>query len=305
MNIQQLEYVITIDRYMSFNKAAQVLFISQPGLSAAIKELEKEIGFHIFTRSSKGSTPTAKGSEFIKDAQKILAQLHEFQNQYNSSHSDSSVLSISPGRYSFVTASLMKFLNSDFNDAKRYSIYVNETNTYQTIEDVHSKKSEVGFIHVKSSESDDWKKALDEKGLSYHFLIQTRSCIILKKDHPLVHIKNLKKKDIFKFPLIQTTGFNSIYNSYDNHCGNLDFNQFKKRIYTNNRTFLYDYLKETEAIFIGITNLAISELHPETTTIPIPGNTDTWDIYYVKMADNPLSINTKQFIDILKDNFCS
>ena len=61
MNVMHLRYAVEISKTKSINKAAENLFMSQPNLSRAIKELESSIGIDIFKRTSKGMTVTPKG----------------------------------------------------------------------------------------------------------------------------------------------------------------------------------------------------------------------------------------------------
>lgn len=308
MNLQQLEYAVTIERYSSFNKAAQALFISQPALSFSIRELEKEIGFSIFTRTNKGSKVTDEGKIFLSSAKEILLKMHELQHKYNNtSTEDAPVVRISSGRYSFITYALIEFYNTYLSSTSNFSIYVNETDTHQTIDDVLNKKSEIGIIHVKNN-NNNWKELLQEKGIEYSYLFQSHACIIVRKNHPLTYRKNITYSDLFNFPLIHTVGFDSIYNNYDNQNYKTEYGKFEKRIYTNNRTFVYDYLRNSDAIYIGVTNLSITNLQPSIVTLPLPSMSgsiekDTWDFYYVKLKLSPLTSNTKLFLETIKNLF--
>ena len=66
MTIQQLKYVIAISEAGSYNKAAEVLYISQPSLTNAVQDLEREIGVTVFNRSGRGVSLTNDGMEFIQ-----------------------------------------------------------------------------------------------------------------------------------------------------------------------------------------------------------------------------------------------
>ena len=81
MNILHLKYALEIDKYKSINKAAEMLFMSQPNLSRALKELEDDLGISIFKRTSKGMDTTMQGEEFLSYAKKILAQIDEVENK--------------------------------------------------------------------------------------------------------------------------------------------------------------------------------------------------------------------------------
>ena len=74
MTLTQLNYIITIAETKSMNKAAEKLYVSQPSLTNAIKELEKELGITIFYRSGRGVTLTNDGAEFLLYAKQIYGQ---------------------------------------------------------------------------------------------------------------------------------------------------------------------------------------------------------------------------------------
>ena len=74
MTLQQMKYVIEIAERGSMNEAAKSLFMSQPSLSATIKDLEDELGITIFQRSNRGIELTTEGSEFLGYVRQILDQ---------------------------------------------------------------------------------------------------------------------------------------------------------------------------------------------------------------------------------------
>ena len=75
MTIQQLQYVLEIARCGSASRAAKNLFLSQPNLSSAIKNLEQELGFPIFERTSAGMKLTPAGARLAKEASVIMEHL--------------------------------------------------------------------------------------------------------------------------------------------------------------------------------------------------------------------------------------
>ena len=82
MTIQQLNYVITISEKGSLNKAAEVLFVTQPSLTSAVRELEKELGIILFNRGGKGVTLTNDGAEFIQYARQVVTQYDRLLEKY-------------------------------------------------------------------------------------------------------------------------------------------------------------------------------------------------------------------------------
>lgn len=84
MNILHLKYAVEVAKAGSLSKAAEALYMNQPNLSRAIKELEASLGITIFGRSAKGVYVTPEGEEFLGYARKILSQIDEVEAIYKS-----------------------------------------------------------------------------------------------------------------------------------------------------------------------------------------------------------------------------
>lgn len=80
MNIQQLEYLIAVDKYKHFGKAAQACFITQPTLSAMIQKFEDELDVKIFDRTTHPIRTTDIGSQIIEQAKKVIDSVNELRN---------------------------------------------------------------------------------------------------------------------------------------------------------------------------------------------------------------------------------
>lgn len=74
MTIQQMKYIIAIVQCGSITEAAKQLFISQPSLSNAVKDIEAEAGIEIFQRAAKGITLTTDGMEYLSYARRVVEQ---------------------------------------------------------------------------------------------------------------------------------------------------------------------------------------------------------------------------------------
>ena len=81
MNIQYLKYAVEVARIGSISRAAEELYIAQPNLSRAIKELEKDLGITIFDRNSKGMTLTHDGERLVEYGKAILRQINEVETR--------------------------------------------------------------------------------------------------------------------------------------------------------------------------------------------------------------------------------
>lgn len=117
MTLQQLKYVIEVARSRSISKAAQVLFISQPSLSNALKELEKEIGIKIFSRTNKGIHVTKEGSEFLGYARQVLEQAELLENRYSNNAAPQHHFAVSAQHYAFAVSAFVRLLKDYDRDS--------------------------------------------------------------------------------------------------------------------------------------------------------------------------------------------
>ena len=74
MTLQQMEYVLAVDRFRHFAKAAEHCRVTQPTLSAMIQKLEEELGTKIFDRGQQPVCPTPAGVLVISQAHNVLFQ---------------------------------------------------------------------------------------------------------------------------------------------------------------------------------------------------------------------------------------
>lgn len=302
MNISQLKYIIETARCGSINKAAKSLLVSQPWLSACIKDLEEELNFTLFERTSKGVLLTVEGKEFIKNANQLLLQIEKMQSLYNHNTNDHapSILKISTGRYSFVTKVCIDFYNKYFDRCPNFTIHSDESNCQTVVTNIFNKKSEIGIIHVSDKSDEIWKNKLDEKGIEYNFLFHSASCIVLRKKHPLCGNKDLTIEDLFDFPLFHTTGKNAQLSHYDETPNLYPYEKFNRNVYTNNRNSVFDFISHSNAIYLANSDYAIKELHPNLTTVPYPSNKVSWSFYWIKLKNMKLSQNAINFIKLLE-----
>lgn len=301
MNFRQLEYVLEVERCGSINKASQSLLISQPALSAAVRELEAELGFALFERSSKGIVSTAEGKRFIQAVRQIVDQWNHVLKSHTVDRAESPmVLRIASGRYSFLSAAVIRFCEQEMDMHPSFSLYVNENGNADVVQDVFGRKADLGFIHVKNVNDEAWKKRLKARDMEYIFLFRAYSCVTFRKDHPLAKKGSFSAEDIYAYPQVRTTSKMTDYCNYDASQPFTGYEKFKKNIFTNNRCTLYDVLSRTDAVFLGITAHYVTEFHPDLVTIPIHEDESTWNIYCVRLRGAAPNPHAAQFIHVLQ-----
>ena len=144
MNINQLKYVLQIAGSSSMREASTKLYVSQPALSASIRELEEELGILIFERTNKGISLTAEGRDFLVYAKKAVGQYEILEDRYLSKDSDKERFSVSTQHYNFAIKAFTDVIRAA--DPAKYLFSIHETKTRDVLNDVSSMKSEVGII---------------------------------------------------------------------------------------------------------------------------------------------------------------
>ena len=200
MTIQQLKYIITISEKGSLNKAAEVLFITQPSLTSAVRELEKELGITLFNRGGKGVTLTNDGTEFLQYARQVVAQYDRLLEKYGTGGTLRKKFGISTQHYSFAVKSFVEMVKHF--DTDEYEFAIRETKTSDVIEDVTTGKSEVGILYLSDFNRKAIGKFLKSNQLEFHPLIQCEPYVYLWKGHPLAKQKSIRLAELRDYPCL-------------------------------------------------------------------------------------------------------
>ncbi|SNU07970.1 DNA-binding transcriptional regulator, LysR family [Lachnospiraceae bacterium] len=200
MTLNQLKYVIEISRQNSINDAAKSLFISQPSLTAALKQLEQEIGFELFIRTNTGITLTAKGEEFLGYAKSVVEQYDILDAKYISKSNIKRTFSVSMQHYTFAVNAFMSVINQYGMD--EYEFEVHETRTYDVIDNVRNQRSEIGVLYMNDYNSAVLNKILRDAGLKFTPLFDCSIYAYMSKNNPLANKKQVTMKDLDDYPCL-------------------------------------------------------------------------------------------------------
>lgn len=200
MTLAQLHYAITISEMGSLNKASEVLYVAQPSLTSAIKELEKELGIVIFNRSGRGVTLTNDGVEFISYARQLYQQYELFLERYGKNGTLKKKFGVSTQHYSFAVKSFVELVKK-FNTVE-YEFAIRETKTREIIEDVSTSKSEIGIIYLSDFNRKVLLKLLHTNNLEFHKLVECDAYVYLWKGHPLATCKSIRFEQLADYPCL-------------------------------------------------------------------------------------------------------
>lgn len=296
MTLQQLKYVITISKSGSMHTAADELFITQPNLSKAIKDLELEMGITIFNRTNKGVLLTDDGTKFLSYARQVVEQANLLEDIYKNKESIKRIFAISSQHYGFVVNAFVKLVETLGKDTYEFSL--RECKTYDVINDVKDGRSELGVIYFSRFNSEIMKKVISSNGLSYEFLFEAKPHVLLSKNHPLANKERLTLDDLDAYPrLSYDQGLNnSFYYSEEPHA----LESVSKAIVVSDRATLFN-------ILIGLNGYTISSGMISSSLdgnniISIPLETDeVMNLVYIYDSDKPMKEITKQYLAILRE----
>lgn len=211
MTLQQLRYVVTVADKGTISEAAKVLFVSQPSLTNAIKELENEMQLIIFNRTNKGIVVSNEGDEFLAYARQVLEQANLLEEKYLNIKKQSPRFSVSTQHYSFAVNAFVDVIREFGGD--QYDFTLRETQTYEIIEDVSRLKSEIGILYTSSKNNDVITKLIKQNELEFKELFLAKPHVFISSKHPLAFKDVITLEELEKYPYLsfEQGDYNSFY----------------------------------------------------------------------------------------------
>lgn len=247
MTILQLKYAITIANASSMRQAADKLFISQPALSSSIRELEEELGIHIFERTSRGIIVTEEGKEFLEYAKQAVSQYAILEDRYISEDKNKNHFSVSMQHYVFAVRAFVNTIKK--YDSSKYVYTVRETKTYEVLSDVSDLKSEVGIVAYTKDNEKLMKKLFQKNRLCFEQLMVRDTYAYVSRNHPLAHRKEISIEELREYPCVSfdQSSENDFY-LYEEALSNYEFD---KLIKSNDRATSTEILAHLNGYSIG------------------------------------------------------
>ena len=198
MTLQQIKYILTISQTGSMNKAAEILYVSQPSLTAAVHELGRELGITIFLRSGRGVHLTQDGSEFLTYARQLYHQYDAIVEKYGPAGKRKKKFGVSAQHYSFAVKAFVETVKAC--NADEYEFAVREEQTMQVIRDVQTLRSEIGILYLSDFNRNFLQKIFRANDLEFHKLIDCSVYAYLCKWHPLAGREYVTVHDLADYP---------------------------------------------------------------------------------------------------------
>lgn len=238
MTLTQLRYVVAVAGERSMNEAAKKLFISQPSLSAAVRELETEIGIEIFRRTGRGIMLTPEGEEFIGYARQVTEQCQLIETKYVQKENIRRKFGVSMQHYTFAVNAFVEMVKQF--GMEKYEFAVRETKTYEVIEDVKNFKSEIGILYLNEFNSKVLNKLFAEYDLEFQEILRCSIYVYLWKGHPLATKQEITLEELEDYPCLSFEQGN--YNSFYFAEEVLSNYQYKQLIKANDRATLLNLM---------------------------------------------------------------
>ncbi len=238
MTLVQLKYIITVAEQGNITRAAKELFLSQPSLTAAIRELENELGIEIFARTNKGVSLTPEGEEFLSYARQVMDQIQLIEGRYGSNAPIKHEFCVSTQHYSFAVEAFVELIKQF--GGEQYDFRIRETKTHELIDDVAHLRSAVGVLYLNEFNRAVLQKTIKENELTFHSLFVAKPHVFVSAFSPLAKKTVLTLEDLAPYPRLsyEQGEHNSFYFSEEI----LSTMECKKDIMVSDRATLFNLL---------------------------------------------------------------
>lgn len=300
MTLQQLRYAIEVANKGSMNEAAKGLFISQPSLSNAIKELEQEIRITIFTRTNKGIQVSVEGAEFLGYARQVVEQTELLEEKYLGTKPSKQKFSVSTQHYSFAVNAFVDLIKEYGID--EYEFTLRETRTYEIIDDVKTLRSELGILYLNEFNEKVLSKLIKESNLKFQELFVAKPHVFISSINPLAKKDIVTLRDLEEFPYLsfEQGDNNSFYFSEEI----LSTIEHKKSIKVSDRATLFNLLIGLDGFTIS-TGIISKELNgPDIIAIPLDVH-ESMRVGIITHKDVTLSRLGEIYLDALRQSTLS
>ena len=238
MTLQQLKYVVLVAETGTITEAADRLYISQPSLTNAIHELEKEMNIQIFNRTNKGINLSKEGEDFLGYARQVLEQATILEDKYKGNDGGKKQFCVSTQHYSFAVNAFVDLIKEYGQD--EYDFSLRETQTYEIIDDVARMRSEIGILFLNDFNEAVINKILKSHDLEFHGLFVAKPHVFISRNHPLASKAMITNEQLTPYPYLsfEQGEHNSFYFSEEIFSAS----ERKKNIRIRDRATLFNLL---------------------------------------------------------------
>lgn len=301
MTFQQLTYVVEISKCGSINKAAHKLFLSQSGISTAVRELEEELGIRFFVRSNRGVEFTPEGKEFLSYAVSLLEQKKRIESLYGEARNTSAPVrfSVSTQRYPFTEDAFLRMLQQ--TEDNRFCFSIKETGMDAVIDDVYDHRAELGVIFLTELTEKIIRRLLDSRELEFHEIAAVAPCIYVRKGHPLTKQTTVSEADLAGYPYVSFEHDQGVATDFSEEYQIVSLKKPARTISVNNRSTMMNVLARTDAFTTGSGLLVEGITNQAVMTVPLIGKTSV-RIGWIVPRNAKASPQVEHFVHLLEQS---
>jgi DNA-binding transcriptional LysR family regulator len=264
ITLQQLQYFIEVAAEGSITAAADLLYVAQPTMSAAMKDLERRVGRALLLRSARGVTLTTDGAEFLGYARQVVEQVGLLEQRYLGRPPSRCLLGVSAQHYSFAVDAFVRMVKD--TDAVDYEFSLRETRTWDIIEDVRTLRSELGLLYRNDFNRNVIDKLLRDSGLVFHPLFAASPHIFISRRNPLASRDRVGLADLADLPrLTFDQGANNSFYFAEEILSTLSSRQ---EIRVSDRATIFNLMIGLDGYTIS-TGIISDDLDPEIVAVPL------------------------------------
>jgi DNA-binding transcriptional LysR family regulator len=264
ITLQQLHYFIEVAAEGSITAAADLLYVAQPTMSAAMRDLEARVGRELLVRSARGVTLTTDGAEFLGYARQVVEQVALLEQRYLGRPPSRRLLGVSAQHYSFAVDAFVRMVKA--TAAVDYEFSLRETRTFDIIEDVRTLRSELGILYRNDFNRNVLDKLLRDSGLAFHPLFVASPHIFIARTNPLATRERVTLDDLADLPrLTFDQGANNSFYFAEEILSTLSSRQ---EIRVSDRATIFNLMIGLDGYTIS-TGIISDDLNPEIAAIPL------------------------------------
>ncbi|MFF7683853.1 LysR family transcriptional regulator [Microbacterium sp. NPDC007973] len=290
ITLQQLQYFIEVAAEGSISAAADLLYVAQPTMSAAMKDLETRVGRDLLTRSARGITLTNDGVEFLGYARQVVEQAELLEQRYLGRPPSRRLLGVSAQHYSFVVDAFVRMVKA--TDAAEYEFSLRETRTFDIIEDVRTLRSELGILFRNDFNRNVLDKLLRDSGLAFHPLFVAAPHIFVSRRNPLASRSRATLDDLVDLPrLTFDQGANNSFYFAEEILSTLSSRQ---EIRVSDRATIFNLMIGLDGYTIS-TGIISDDLDPEIVAVPLDVD-EQIEIGWIDRTAIPLTEQAQRYL---------
>lgn len=294
LTLQQLRYFIEVAAEGSISAAADLLYVAQPTMSAAMKDLEARVGRALLVRSARGVTLTADGAEFLGYARQVVEQFALLEQRYLGRPPTRRLLGVSTQHYSFAVDAFVRMVKT--TEVAEYEFSLRESRTWDIIEDVRTLRSEIGILYRNDFNRKIIDKLLRESGLAFTPLFLADPHIFISRNNPLASKERATLADLAGLPrLTFDQGANNSFYFAEEILSTMSS---KQEIRVTDRATIFNLMIGLHGYTIS-TGIISGQLDPEIVAIPLDVD-ERIEIGWIGHAAIPLTHQAQRYLGELR-----